>query len=116
MLKVTLPWPPKELNPNNKTNWHALSRVKKKYRATCHLLTLEALKGAGYARSARQIDVHLTFVPPDCRHRDQDNMVASMKAGLDGVASALRVDDVDFDLSFSVDDGVVGGMVKVEIA
>jgi len=58
--------------------------------------------------------VKITFYPPDKRHRDADNMIASMKAGFDGVADALKVDDKLFRPTFVFSDEVKG-MVKFEI-
>lgn len=45
------------------------------------------------------VPLHVELVfrpPPDHRERDRDNLLASMKAGLDGVASALQIDDSRF--------------------
>jgi crossover junction endodeoxyribonuclease RusA len=38
----------------------------------------------------------ITFEMPDKRHRDADNCLAAAKSALDGVASALAVDDSRF--------------------
>ena len=45
-------------------------------------------------------DVHLwvDFYPPDKRRRDDDNVIAAFKAGRDGLADALRIDDSRFRL------------------
>jgi crossover junction endodeoxyribonuclease RusA len=61
--------------------------------------------------------VHLHFVPPDRRRRDLDNLIASMKAGLDGLADALGVDDSRWKLSAEAPaaGGEVGGFVRVEV-
>jgi crossover junction endodeoxyribonuclease RusA len=60
--------------------------------------------------------VGLVFVPPDKRHRDADNMLAAMKAGLDGLADVLGVDDSRWRLAFEVDRSRIGGFVRVEVA
>lgn len=114
MLTVTLPWPPTALSPNTRhAHWSQLAKAKKRYRAACHL---EAL--AGHCRRMApdtRLHLHLTFVPPDKRRRDLDNLIASMKAGLDGVADALGVDDSRWTLTCSIDEGRIGGMVRVAI-
>jgi hypothetical protein len=46
--------------------------------------------------------------------RDQDNLIASMKSGLDGLADALKVDDSNFRVTFDISDDI-GGMVKVSV-
>lgn len=60
------------------------------------------------------IHVWLTFVPPDRRKRDDDNMIAAFKPGRDGMADALGVDDSRFRLHIEVADRV-GGMVEVRL-
>ena len=39
----------------------------------------------------------ITFIQPDKRRRDRDNLLAAMKSGLDGLAQALGVDDSEFE-------------------
>lgn len=58
--------------------------------------------------------VSLTFLPPDRRRRDLDNLIASMKSGLDVLADALGVDDNRFKLSAELADEI-GGFVRVEV-
>jgi len=99
MTTITIPWPPKTLNPNARQHFMALARAKRSYRATCDWTTREAkakLDGDGPWR------VTLTFHPPDRRSYDHDNLVARMKSGLDGIASALGVDDKLFRLQAPV--------------
>jgi crossover junction endodeoxyribonuclease RusA len=112
MNKVTLPWPPKELSPNASIHWAQKAKKKKEYRTACWALTLEAklIAPAGEGK----IPIEITFYPPDKRHRDADNMVASIKSGLDGLADALKVNDKRFLPSFHFKDEVAG-MVKIEI-
>jgi len=43
-----------------------------------------------------QIHVFLDFCPPNRRARDDDNIVAAFKAGRDGLADALGIDDANF--------------------
>lgn len=111
-MNVTLPWPLKALSPNARPHWAELSKAKKAYRQACHLLALQA--GAKQFAVAGPLHVELTFYPPDRRQRDQDNMLAAMKSGLDGLADALGVDDRNFKTTFQVADQI-GGMVKVSI-
>lgn len=111
-MNVTLPWPPKELSPNARLHWAKLAKAKKAYRQHCQLLALEA--GIRGPVPDDRLHVELTFYPPDRRHRDQDNMLAAMKSGLDGLADALRIDDRNFKTTFEVAEQI-GGMVKVSI-
>ena len=61
-----------------------------------------------------KIPLTITFYPPDKRHRDADNMVASIKAGLDGVADALKVNDRRFLPTFVFSEEIKG-MVTVQL-
>jgi hypothetical protein len=61
------------------------------------------------------IAVHLAFHPPDKKPRDEDNMLASMKAALDGIAMALGVNDRWFRLSHEVGEAVKGGSVEISV-
>ena len=40
--------------------------------------------------------ISLDFIPPDKRHRDLDNLLASSKQLLDGVAHGLGINDRQF--------------------
>lgn len=111
-MNVTLPWPPSTLSPNAR---HAHPSIKWKavraYRSACK--TLAEAYGV-VAPDSQKIALWIEFVPPDRRHRDDDNMVASFKAGRDGLADALGVDDKRFVCRHTVADEV-GGMVRVSI-
>lgn len=109
---VFLPWPPKELSPNATLHWAKKMKFKKSYRMLAWGLSLEAKLEA--PQGDDKFGVEITFYPPDRRHRDADNMVAAIKAGLDGVADALNVNDRRFLPSFIFSEEVKG-MVKIEI-
>lgn len=109
VLQLTLPWPPKELSPNARQHWSALSRAKKAYRAACAWTAKE--QGAQRIEAER-LHVSLVFYPPSRRAFDLDNMLARMKSGLDGLADVLGVDDKHWTLTISKADSV-GGFVKV---
>lgn len=111
-MNVTLPWPPKDLSPNSRIHWSRRSKAAKAYRRACHVLTLEAgIRGVDWTG-----DIHLwiDFYPPDRRHRDDDNMIAAFKAGRDGMADAMGLDDKRFRIHPYVKDEI-GGMVKIRI-
>lgn len=110
-LCLTLPWPPKDLSPNQRLHHMALARAKKSYRTACAWQA--KAQGAGRIEAER-LTVNLTFVPPDRRARDADNCLASMKSGLDGLADVLGVDDSKWRISFEMS-ADIGGMVKVEV-
>lgn len=111
-ITLTLPWPAgKGLSPNCRSHW----RVKAKAKALLREAWSWQAKAQGAAKiDAKRLDVRLTFVPPDRRARDLDNMLASCKAGLDGLADVLGVDDRHWSLALSVAPEV-GGFVRVRV-
>ncbi len=111
-MKVTLPWPPKELSPNHRGHWKPIWQKQKQYKEDCWVLC----KAAGIKRpEGDRITVTMRFYPPTRHARDQDNMVASMKFGLDALAAAMGVDDKLFDIKIEVSPEC-GGKVEVTVA
>lgn len=110
---VAFYWPPPELSPNARSGtFHKGARAKAKYRADCYALTL----AAGLPTPPEgPIPVRVHFVPPSRAGYDQDNLVARMKAGLDGLAQALRVDDNRFRLTYRYHPPASPGEVLVEL-
>jgi crossover junction endodeoxyribonuclease RusA len=82
--------------PNNKNgkHWAATHKVKTQYKEDCFYLT--KVGGKDFINDGKEIRVTLMYFMPDKRHRDVDNLLAASKAGLDGVAQALGVDDKFF--------------------
>ena len=60
------------------------------------------------------LHVSITFHPPSNRRQDLDNMLASIKSGLDGVADAIGVDDSNWTITIARGD--VRGCVAVHLA
>ncbi|MDB5887036.1 MAG: hypothetical protein JWR74_3207 [Polaromonas sp.] len=98
-LVAELPWPPAELNPNRKNgkHWSSTHAIKTRYLSDCRLLVVQAMQAAGYVPPAGVLALTITFAAPDKRRRDVDNLLASLKSGLDGVSQALGVDDQHFE-------------------
>jgi crossover junction endodeoxyribonuclease RusA len=116
-MLIELPFPPAELNPNRKNgrHWGATHATKKSYRDTCWALALKASRG--FVAPAGDVALRLTFVQPDKRRRDRDNLLASAKAALDGVAAALMVDDSRFEpVTVLRTFGTKPGALLVEVA
>lgn len=109
---IELPWPPKELNPNKRMHWRKRNDVKVVYRDACHVLAYNAnlsLPAEG------PIPITIDFYPPDRRHRDADNMVSAFKAGQDGLANGLGVNDRRFQPVYRFNEPVKGGRVVVTL-
>lgn len=113
MIELVLGWPPKELSPNARLHWAQLARAKKKYREACWATTLEQQPGPV---PSGQLVLELEFFPPNRRTHDRDNLTARMKAGLDGMADALKIDDSRFStVVVKVATDTIGGFVRVRI-
>ena len=104
ILPVELSWPPRDCQPNRKPHWAAKARAAKAYRKECHALARQAMRQrwvtVEQVRDALEthghLDLHLEFYPPDRRPRDDDNLEGAFKAGRDGIADAIGVDDRNF--------------------
>jgi crossover junction endodeoxyribonuclease RusA len=120
MLSVELPFPPADLFPNRKNgrHWSSTSEIKSNASMCAYTLTYQAVsryKGEWYPLTG-DIPMTLTFIAPDKRHRDLDNMLAACKAYLDGVATALTVNDKQFGpILLKRGEARKGGAVLVEI-
>ena len=108
---LELPWPPKELSPNARLHWAKLAKAKKAYRAECAYLAI----AQGIRKvEADKLHLSLTFFAPTRRAYDLDNALARMKAGLDGLADVLGVDDSKWSLSIAPGDRTGGsGVVHI---
>lgn len=110
-MQIELPWPPKELSPNARIHWAALARAKKAYRHACAV----SARSQGLGRiNAEKLHLSLTFFAPTRRAYDLDNALARMKAGLDGLADVMGVDDKHWSLNIQRGD-VPTGCVLVEV-
>lgn len=94
VMIIKLPSPDKDLMPNRRLGKHWAATIVKKDNARdkAYLLTLEALRGCRVIFIG-MIPLTIIFVQSDKRHRDLDNLLASAKSSLDGVAKGLKVDD-----------------------
>ena len=111
-MSITFPWPPAILSPNARSHYMVKAKAAKKYRLACYFLA----RKAGLSVPEGRLLLVLEFVPPDRRHRDDDNLVASFKSGRDGLAQALGIDDHSFVTQCSISPEIVrGGEVRVTI-
>lgn len=89
---VTLPFPGHCLSPNARQHHQQLARAKKAYKHGC----MSELMAQGIRRirhDGSPIKVEMRFFPPGDYGYDRDNLTSRMKAGLDGIASSIGVDD-----------------------
>jgi crossover junction endodeoxyribonuclease RusA len=95
-IVIRLPFPSAELFPNRKNGrkYEATREFKNSDKQAGYILTVNQTHG--FSVPEGNIPLSLVFVQPDGRHRDLDNMLAASKALLDGMATALGVDDKRF--------------------
>lgn len=107
--RVRILWPDRGLSPNARVHHMKLYSLKKQAKAvtiwTCKLWKLE--------RVSAPVHLSITFLPPDRRPRDLDNMFASFKAQIDGIAEYLGVNDSTFSFTISKGEPVKNGAVEI---
>jgi crossover junction endodeoxyribonuclease RusA len=110
MNKLTFPWPPSALKPNVKTHWTKKAKFAKEYKEVCFYLTKESKICQDTYKS-----LEMVFYPPNKRGFDLDNMLATMKSGIDGMCLALNIDDNCFKkISVEMSEDI-GGYVKINL-
>jgi len=115
-MKIDLPWPPQETHPNCRKHWAVKMRAVRSYRRNCHVATMVQLQSKSQSVPSGDLQLTLTFHPKTNRKRDIDNLIAQMKAGLDGVADALKIDDSRFrKVAGIIGEQLSPGKVEVEI-
>lgn len=109
-MKITFPWFLKELKPNWSGHYMQKAKSKAIYRAECERIT--RLEGVGgYQGNSMRI----TFYKPSHRHMDLDNMLASIKSGIDGMCDALEINDKQFTEITIIKADRIGGYIEVEL-
>jgi crossover junction endodeoxyribonuclease RusA len=115
MIRITLPWPPRELHPNSRIHWAKRAKFAKQCRTLAQGLTLAAGVRRGDSDIPHNLKVTAIFCPPDRRRRDLDNMLSSAKNFLDGIADVIGVDDSKWQIALRRDEPVKGGAVRIEL-
>jgi crossover junction endodeoxyribonuclease RusA len=110
---VCFPWPDKGLSPNARLHRMAKAKLVREARLRAFYVAKAAMPfGINWPETCH---LDITFHPPDRRRRDLDNMLASAKSCVDGLADAMKVDDYGFSLTLRRGDPVKGGAVVVTI-
>lgn len=117
LAPLVLPWPNRKLNPNYRKHkhWGPQSAAKK----TARRQAAHLARAAGWDKAhwpEGKLAVWIDYYAPDKRRRDVDNLLASSKAALDGIADAIGVNDRDFvPHPYLRDEVVERGMVRIVI-
>lgn len=94
---IKLPLPNKELNPNRSSgnHWAATKNIRAKAKQDAYYATKEAMQNSDFKpmQALKHLTVTITYTHEDNRRRDCDNLLASSKSQIDGIAQALDIDD-----------------------
>jgi hypothetical protein len=90
-LIIELSWPAKQLSPNARVHHMVKHRYAKAAKLEAGWAT-KIVRPFDWAHDG-PLAVAITAYPPDNRGRDADNLIASLKSHLDGIASVLGVND-----------------------
>lgn len=110
-MLIDLPWPAKELSPNERAHFMAKARKAKIHRGWAYSLASE------YGPiEADELLVTITAYPKTRGTFDDDNFIARCKPYLDGIAQALEVNDSKFRIQpLKRGEVMKGGNVRFEI-
>lgn len=95
MSCIELPWPSASLSGHAKGHWRTKATATKKHRAWAHTATVAWAVDHWRSFNDHDIRIKITFVPPTKRG-DRTNFPNRIKPYLDGIASALGVNDARF--------------------
>jgi crossover junction endodeoxyribonuclease RusA len=109
---LRLSWPSRHLSPNARVHWAARAKAVKAYREEARYVAQSA---GCRVLGCDGLDLAITFYPPRRGRHDLDNLLARMKAAIDGIADASGVDDSRYTYSLSMDGPVKGGAVLVHV-
>ena len=114
-LNIELGWPAKALSPNfrSRSHWPRTNAIKDA-REWAYLAALEIVPKC-FKHNGARMPFLITAYPPDKRERDDDNLIASLKAARDGIAQALGIDDKLFDQRLQWGEPVKHGRVVVSL-
>lgn len=110
---IELPWFPKACSPNHRSrsHWPRTNAMKK----TREWGFVMAANTSVEPYPSGRLPILLTFHPPTTHDRDKDNLLASCKGYLDGIAQAWGVNDSVFDPRVQIGEPVKGGKIVVTL-
>lgn len=94
MIQIALPWPAKALHSNARCHWAVKARATKQARRDAAIVAK-----AADVPCWPKATILIEYYPPS-RRGDPQNVPASLKAYLDGIADAMHCDDKGFRVDF----------------
>ena len=97
-LRIEIPGlPPAECSPNARVHWAVKAKAAKQYGTTVSYVAVDAKNRSKNPAQWQDLDgarVSVTFMLPNNRRRDLDNLIASFKSALDAlVRCGILLDD-----------------------
>lgn len=90
-----LPLPPDELKPNSRSHWRQKAKKTQEYRGETFMIAHGLLVKSGMVNKPMldKAVVQVEFYHKTSRLQDSDNIIASLKAAIDGLTSAGILND-----------------------
>jgi crossover junction endodeoxyribonuclease RusA len=95
-ISLALPYVPQKLFPNVIAHYHVKAKMKKWLRQECKVIALTALDGKSWEGQHIPVLVTMKVFTSYFKCPDADGCLAAYKAGIDGIAEALGIDDKNF--------------------
>jgi hypothetical protein len=86
VITIELPLPHQDEHPNARPHWRAKAKAKKKTRGDAHFMTNIVMVNRGLTYPLENPTYKVEFCLP--RKRDEDGLIAWIKAQIDGIADA----------------------------
>lgn len=96
-IEIVLPLPPRELSPNARVCWAVKAKAAKLAKVEAKTTVKNALAERGLSALGFRPSCYNVVWVYKGRKPDADNVLASCKAFLDGIADALGIDDRDLE-------------------
>ena len=97
MLRIEIPGlPPRECSPNARVHWRVKADAAREFGSTVFYCAVDARNRTGEPSKWKNLDhakVSVTFMLPNKRRRDLDNLIASMKSGIDSLVRCGIITD-----------------------
>ena len=89
MITIELPFlPPRSLSPNARVHWAVRMKDKREWEESIYIRARELAPPSPFTSCVVRYHLRWCGTPPD-----RDNLIGSMKAGLDGLVSAGLIED-----------------------
>jgi hypothetical protein len=94
-MSIILPWPASAVSPNARVHWSVKQAAVRVMKRRAKLEALALLGG----RKVRATGYRILACVADRRKHDYDNIIASCKGYLDGIAAAFDQDDAEWEFN-----------------